>query len=642
MKPALHNGRTQIARPVRPVWLFSLDSDRYPDAVPWTTSGLKCYFDTFGKTAGQTHVTVVHFRSFLDVRPWCERVWRESEMGRAQLALREGLQPVAALSCYTWNTEEFLRLAGRLKQDIPEILVVAGGPHVQRAEHYLNRSPIDVIVMGEGEVTFQELLDSTLHSSCLATGSLNRISGIGFADSKRAIVVTPKRERIRNLDDIPSPLQAILHPSVEGTQYRRVTYETSRGCPYSCAFCEWGTGAIGTRMYQHSITRIRDDLEQLIRLGIEEIFFADSNFGTLRDDFAKAQILVDLRKRYGLPKLFCTSWAKSHSTGVRDTVRLLHNSGLIEHYTLALQTLTPEALKNSNRSNLPLNKFDGIANEMVAEGIRITSELIWGLPGDRLDAFREGLDKLTGRFPSLAIYGYTLLPGTEFFELREKYNIETVTLREAGNWTLDYVVSSYSFTREEGLAGYFAITAHLLFNRGNIMPLTTRFLAMLGRASISDVLEYVLLEVLKEFHWDDLARPRMAGLLVYERRDRIYRTILQQGELAYPMLERAVGAALERYCAGDDGLKRRVTAVMSLDQALRPQLKPGSDSSLYSFSFAAGPVIDNLQKMRLPAETAFEPSPSTIVVNHPAHSGDMLAPETALAGGYRAHQIVNP
>jgi radical SAM superfamily enzyme YgiQ (UPF0313 family) len=626
----------------RPVWLFSLDSDRYRDAMPWTTGGLKSYFERHGETAETTNVELVHFRSFLDVGLWYERVWQNSERRSAQLALIKGLQPVAAFSCYTWNIEEFLRLARRLKQDIPEILVVAGGPQVQRAQYYLKKFPIDIIVIGEGELTFRELLDGTLYKSCWPSVALGKICGIAYADGTGQIVTTTKRERLQNLDDIPSPLKAIFSTMGGGEPYRRVSYETSRGCPYSCAFCEWGTGAIGTKMYQYSLSRIREDLEQIVRAGVEEIFFADSNFGSLHDDFGKAEVLVNLHHQHGLPKLFCTSWAKAHSPRVRDTVRLLHQAGLLEHYTLALQTLTAEALNNSNRSNLPVNEFHGIAEEMLAEGIPITTELIWGLPGDQLDSFRRSLDRITGLFPSVAIYGYTLLPGTEFYELRHKYKIETVTLREVGNWTLDYVVSTYSFTREEGQEGYFVVTAHLLLNRGNIIPLTTRYLALSEGVALSAVLQDVLLELLKEFNWHELTSPSTTGLRVYERRDRIYRAILQKADSVYQILERAMMNALDRHCATGNQLKTRLAAVMALDQALRPGSQPRTKESLHSFAFAAKSIIGSLQKMRLPEESAFEPRSSTITIYYPSHPGDMTVPNTASPDAYRAHQLVNP
>ena len=58
------------------------------------------------------------------------------------------------------------------------------------------------------------------------------------------------------------------------------------------------------------------------------------------------------------------------------------------------------------------------------QGVPIAAELIWGLPGDNLPDFETNLDTLLAIFPNINIFGYTLLPGTEFYERREEYRIE--------------------------------------------------------------------------------------------------------------------------------------------------------------------------------------------------------------------------
>src|SRR5438105_15488091 len=120
----------------RPVWLFSLDSSRYPDAVPVTTGGLKAYFQKYARTADATDVKLVHFHSHLDVGAWFSTHWMESEKQLAEAGCSRRIRPVAGISCYTWNTTIFLNLARRLKRAVPELLVVAGGPQVQEASNY--------------------------------------------------------------------------------------------------------------------------------------------------------------------------------------------------------------------------------------------------------------------------------------------------------------------------------------------------------------------------------------------------------------------------------------------------------------------------------------------------------------------------
>lgn len=138
----------------RPVWLLSMDSEQF-NAPPTTTAGLVAYFRKYGASAAATSIELVHFQSGADINAWLES-WQQTGLPLAASALQAGQSPVVGFSFYTWNAAEFLALAAELKRLLPGLLVVAGGPHVQQAGDYLGVDPIDVIFLGEAEVSFQE------------------------------------------------------------------------------------------------------------------------------------------------------------------------------------------------------------------------------------------------------------------------------------------------------------------------------------------------------------------------------------------------------------------------------------------------------------------------------------------------------
>ena len=602
----------------RPVWLFSLDTEQF-DSPPLTTGALKAYFVRHGRSQAETEIELVHFRQAHEVDAFLAGAWEGVYRQRALQAVGLGLTPVAGFSMYTWNAAEFLRAIRHLRASCPGLQVVAGGPHVQRAEDYLYQDGVDVVVLGEGEQTFQEWLDCTPDRAGWAG-----VPGLAYLEPGGTLRRTAERPRRAVLDELPSALDVVPLRDAQGRPlYKAVAYETSRGCPFLCAFCEWGTGAIGTKIRQFGLPRIRSDFERLIEGGIEDLWLSDANFGALAEDLEKAKIAVELRKRTGRPRTFQTSWSKSHSPRVQAIVQLLHENGLLYHYNLALQSLTPLALKLSNRRNMRSNQYEPIAKAMSEQGVPIATELIWGLPGDNLADFERNLDRLSAVFPNINIFGYTLLPGTEFFARRDEYRIETIPVAGYGKAKGEYVVGCHTFSRDEGMEGYFLITAHIMLVRGYVMPLTARLLALSGGVPVSGLLRAVLRALAGEFAGAVAGLDARDRMQVYERRADLYLAALAHHEDMYGLVRRTVLGRLELLGA-PEALRRRALCALALDEAFCPRVGR-SRVIARAFEFDAGRVERHLMRMELPPDAAFEPAAQvTLRVDHPACAGEVL------------------
>lgn len=599
----------------RPVWLLSMDSEQF-HAPPTTTASLTAYFRRYGASSADTDIDLVHFQAGDEVGAWVDD-WLQAPAGagRARAALAAGLVPVLGLSCYTWNAAEFLTAATRLKAALPGLLVIAGGPHVQQAHDYLGIEAIDVVFLGEAEITFQAFLDSA------GPTDWPGIDGLAWWDGS-AVCESAPRARCTELDHFPSPLEVLELTDDNGRpRYESIAYETSRGCPFKCAFCEWGTGAIGSRMYQWSLARIRADWERIVAAGIRDIWLADSNFGALKQDLDKARIIVELKERHGLPLSFATSWSKKHSRQVQEIALLLHRHQLLPHYQLALQTLTPEALRLSNRQNMSANEYQPIAKQMSEQGVPIAAELIWGLPGDNLPDFERNLDTLLATFPNINIFGYTLLPGTEFYQRREEYRIEAIPVAGYGKAKGEYVVGCHSFDRDQGEEGYFLISAHILLVHGHIMPLTTRLLALRGEVAVSALFRDILRALIDTLQ----DSGQLAGLdgsdrmAVYEQRDAIYLAALADPARCYATIAERL-AHSHRQAGVDD---RAAQQALQLDAALAPRY--GAEQVIEArFDFDARTLLRALEAMELPAPGASPVQDQRLSVRHPGGLGELL------------------
>ncbi|HKS50122.1 MAG TPA: KedN5 family methylcobalamin-dependent radical SAM C-methyltransferase [Amycolatopsis sp.] len=348
--------------------------------------------------------------------------------GMANELFRDGVPDVIAFSVLGWNYREFAALAETFKQINPRGWVVFGGNHVsQQAHRVFAMYPfVDVVVNGEGEFTFRDLLLARL-DDC-SPRDLGHIAGISFQDGSGTPVTTEDRPRIDDLDSIPSPFLTGAIPMTDENgvfPYDVALLETNRGCPYKCSFCYWG-GAVGQRVRAFSRERLRQEIELFARHKVHTLVLCDANFGMMRADLEFVQDVIDVRTEYGFPRSIETSWAKNKSKVFYEIVRAMKEAGLHSSFTLALQTLDEDTLDLMNRRNMKVNDWEGLAEWLTREGLDCYAELIWGAPGETIESFMKGYDRLASHVSRVAVYPMLILPNTTYHQDRDRFGLVTV------------------------------------------------------------------------------------------------------------------------------------------------------------------------------------------------------------------------
>ncbi|HTJ36948.1 MAG TPA: KedN5 family methylcobalamin-dependent radical SAM C-methyltransferase [Dactylosporangium sp.] len=371
---------------------------------------------------------------------------RLPEMARA--LFRDGPPDVLACSVLGWNQREFGALAETFKQLNPNGWVVFGGTHVaNQGERVLRMYPeVDVVVDGEGELVFADVLRAFLDGR--PRDRLGDIAGLTYRAADGTVVQNPPRARIERLDDIPSPFLtgAIELTDAQGRfRYDVALMETNRGCPYKCSFCYWG-GAVGQKVRSFSRERLRAELELFARLRVHTIVLCDANFGMLPADLAFVEDLIEVRDRFGYPRALETSWAKNKSRTFHEIVRRMRRAGLRSSFTLALQTLDDAALDLMHRRNMKVNDWEELADRLAAEGLECYAELIWPAPGETVESFMDGYDRLSRRVSRIACYPMLLLPNTEYAEKKDAHGIVSV---RGDHDDFEYVLADNTVTMQE-------------------------------------------------------------------------------------------------------------------------------------------------------------------------------------------------
>ncbi|MFI6743408.1 KedN5 family methylcobalamin-dependent radical SAM C-methyltransferase [Nonomuraea sp. NPDC050451] len=412
------------------VWDMPLES------VPLAAGYLKASAMADENICAATKIEILNFRGKVTHTEMAFRLFRQE------------IPDVLAFSVFGWNFSAFSALATVYKRLNPRGLVIFGGTHVSQQAVRVFRlcSDVDIVVNGEGEMTFRELLRARTAGTWAE--SLPKVAGVSWRREDGAAVTNPARPPLDQLDVIPSPYLTGAIDLIDGAgqfRYDVALLETNRGCPYKCSFCYWG-GAIGQRVRAFSRERLRAEIELFAKLGVHTIVACDANFGMLPIDGEFVEDLLEVKEAYGFPKAFETSWAKNKSALFYDIVRKMKDAGLKSSFTMALQSLDPEALRLMDRKNMKLNKWKDLAAWLQKEGLDCYAELIWGLPGETADSFLQGYDELSEVVSRIAVYPLMLLPNTRFSEKKEELGI--ISIRGDSD-DFEYVLAHRHLTFDE-------------------------------------------------------------------------------------------------------------------------------------------------------------------------------------------------
>ena len=186
----------------------------------------------------------------------------------------------------------------------------------------------------------------------------------------------------------------------------------------------------------------------------------------------------------------------------------------------------------------------------------------------------------------------------------------------------EYVVGCHTFDRDEGIEGYYLITAHIMLIRGYVMPLTTRFLALDGRVPVSPLLRAILRALAIEFAPDLADLDVDDRMVVYENRDRLYLAMLRRPDDCFAAIRATVASWMDSHSASDD-LAKRAQRVLDLDEAFCPRVGPKRTLN-FRFEFAASRVEYHLARMELPPPELFAEQISALAVAHKGHVGEVL------------------
>jgi anaerobic magnesium-protoporphyrin IX monomethyl ester cyclase len=321
------------------------------------------------------------------------------EPREAVLAALLAEQPdVVAFSAYLWNRRETFDLIDALAAACPGIRQVVGGPEVSfdGPELFARHPGLTALVRGEGELPLKALLAAWAVGAEPVT--IPRLA------LRRGQDVTegPEGPPLRELDAIPSPFQADLVALDRGLVY----FETSRGCPFRCAFC---LSARDKQVRTFSLSRVFADLQWLMEREVQQIKLVDRTFNA---DPARAREIFRFILAHNRNSRFHFEIA-AHLLD-DETLALLDTAppGIFQ-FEIGVQSTLEATLRTIDRP-LALERLEQAVRRLKSAGlIRLHLDLVAGLPGEGYADFLASIDRVATLAPDhLQVEPVKLLPGT--------------------------------------------------------------------------------------------------------------------------------------------------------------------------------------------------------------------------------------
>lgn len=258
-----------------------------------------------------------------EVRVLDLRLEDEDALARELASFEPDVVGTTSMTTDAYQAKAVLRTARAIR---PEALTVVGGHHPTLCPEEFDVEYVDVVVQGEGETTFRELVARWDAQRATDDRTFDGVLGTRYRDRDGRRRTNPKREQSVSLDDLPTPDRRLIQ-KYQGRYFftgiaPMASIFTSRGCSFDCNFCAiWEFYERRTRFL--SAKRIVDQMEACSE---PFIFVLDDNFLTNK---RRATELCDELERRGVKKYWLTQGRTDFAADHPELMARLAKNGLV-------------------------------------------------------------------------------------------------------------------------------------------------------------------------------------------------------------------------------------------------------------------------------------------------------------------------
>jgi len=316
---------------------------------------------------------------------------------------------VVLFSCYIWNITATLALCKNLKNEFKNLKIVLGGPEVSYnvKQIFEDNSFVDFVSSGEGEVSIPQLID------CIEHEQTPDIAGVSYRTENGFVM----DERASDTDESISPFCEEYMRQLNG----RIAYmESSRGCPFRCAFCL--SGRLGKVRYMN-LDRVKSEILLLANSGSKTIKFVDRTFNCNKQ--RAVEILTFILKNHGttIPQDVCFHFEIAADLLDETLFEIIKKLpvGCVQ-FEVGIQSFNERTLSAIHRKT-DLEKVEHNVKKLLSFGnCHVHTDLIAGLPQEDYNSFVDGFNRAYEMKPNMLQLGFLkVLHGSDMAENDELY-----------------------------------------------------------------------------------------------------------------------------------------------------------------------------------------------------------------------------
>jgi len=363
---------------------------------------------------------------------------------------------ILCVSVYIWNCKSTLDILKGIKQKLSrDITIIVGGPSVTvaRNQHFLTENPdIDYFIYAQGENPFLTILQHLVFGKKINPLTIKNCAWRDKATGKFKIA-DYEFLKIHHSPYLISQnlLKKLLLEYLKLFEINQLVlvWETTRGCPYNCSFCDWTSG-LGNKVSKRDNV-YSQELELFASLNLFILTLADANFGIYNQDIEIVDCLINFKKIKGYPfSLTGINWSKTKKNIVFDQIKKLMAADIIIYPKISIQDIHEHVLKNIDRPDITWAETVEYINDIREKfpDRHVVIELIQGLPGQTRESWEQTLTQcLNLKYAHLYTHQWILIPNSPADydkEYAARMQLQTLS-KLSNNYNSDPVVSTFSY-----------------------------------------------------------------------------------------------------------------------------------------------------------------------------------------------------